>query len=198
MAVDGPRARGHRGTGRGHPDASESLGGVGARLGIHRSTGRLQEVQESVSRRRSPDQGNPRSARRTVSRLWQQRDAHGAAAVQSHVQDLHGSRRGSSRGDLYAAGDRTGHLRELSERAAVVTAENSIRHRANRQGVPQRDHARQLHFPHARIRADGDAVFREARQRKRVVRVLALRATEMGGSVGHPVREAALASARER
>ena len=33
-----------------------------------------------------------------------------------------------------------------------------VRHRADRQGVPQRDQPRQLHLSHARVRADGDAV----------------------------------------
>ncbi len=35
-----------------------------------------------------------------------------------------------------------------------------VRHRTGRQVVPQRDHARQLHLPHARVRADGDRVLR--------------------------------------
>ena len=48
----------------------------------------------------------------------------------------------------------------------------AVWHRADRQGVPQRDHAGQLHFPHARVRADGDAVLRRARHRHEVVRVL--------------------------
>ena len=37
----------------------------------------------------------------------------------------------------------------------------AVRHRADRQGLPQRDHAGQLHLPHARVRADGDRVLRE-------------------------------------
>jgi glycyl-tRNA synthetase len=37
--------------------------------------------------------------------------------------------------------------------------EAALRHRANRQVVPQRDHAAQLHLPLARVRADGDGVF---------------------------------------
>ena len=38
----------------------------------------------------------------------------------------------------------------------------AVRDRPDRQGVPQRDHARQLHLPHARVRADGDRVLRAA------------------------------------
>jgi glycyl-tRNA synthetase len=39
-----------------------------------------------------------------------------------------------------------------------------VRHRPGRQVVPQRDHAGQLHLPHARVRADGDGVLRAARR----------------------------------
>ena len=48
-----------------------------------------------------------------------------------------------------------------------LAAEDPVRHRPDRQGVPQRDHARQLHLPHPRVRADGDAVLREAGHRRR-------------------------------
>ena len=41
----------------------------------------------------------------------------------------------------------------------------AVRHRADRQVVPQRDQPRQLHLPHARVRADGDAVLHPARRR---------------------------------
>jgi glycyl-tRNA synthetase len=51
-------------------------------------------------------------------------------------------------------------------------AAGAVRHRADRQGVPQRDHAGQLHLPDARVRADGDAVLRGAGHGRRVVRVL--------------------------
>ncbi len=54
-----------------------------------------------------------------------------------------------------------------------VAAEDSLRHRADRQGVPERDHAGQLHLPDARVRADGDAVLREAGDRRGVVRAVA-------------------------
>ena len=35
--------------------------------------------------------------------------------------------------------------------------EAAVRHRPGRQELPQRDHAAELHLPHARVRADGDA-----------------------------------------
>ena len=45
-------------------------------------------------------------------------------------------------------------------------AEASVRHRPDRQELPQRDHARQLHLPHPRVRADGDGVLCGARHRR--------------------------------
>ena len=59
-----------------------------------------------------------------------------------------------------AAGDGTGHLRQLQERHVLDAREAALRHRADRQELPQRDHARQLPLPHARVRADGDGVLR--------------------------------------
>ena len=52
-------------------------------------------------------------------------------------------------------------------------AEGPLRHRPDRQGVPQRDHPGELHLPHPRVRADGDAVLRQAGHRRGVVRALA-------------------------
>ncbi len=45
-------------------------------------------------------------------------------------------------------------------RAGHHAPQAAVRRRPDRQGVPQRDHARQLHLPHARVRADGDRVLR--------------------------------------
>ena len=90
--------------------------------------------------------------------------AHSAAPVQPHVQDLHGPGGGGRRRHLPAPGDGPGHLRQLRQCAAVHAPEAAVRHRADRQGVPQRDHAGQLHLPHARVRADGDRVLRQSRR----------------------------------
>ena len=68
---------------------------------------------------------------------------------------------------LPAPRDRPGHLRQLQERPPDRPQEAAVRHRAGRQVVPQRDHAGQLHLPHARVRADGDGVLRAARPRRR-------------------------------
>ena len=43
--------------------------------------------------------------------------------------------------------------------------ETSVRHRADRQIVSQRNHAAQFHFPQPRIRADGDGIFHQRRRR---------------------------------
>ena len=85
-----------------------------------------------------------------------------AAPVQPHVQDVHGSGRGGRVGHLPAPRDRPGLVRQLQERPAVVAQEAALRHRPDRQVVPQRDLARQLRLPDARVRADGDAVLRPA------------------------------------
>ncbi len=52
-------------------------------------------------------------------------------------------------------------------------AQAALRHRPDRQVVPQRDHAGQLHLPHPRVRADGDGVLRRAGHGRAVARVLA-------------------------
>ena len=55
-------------------------------------------------------------------------------------------------------------------------AQAAVRHRPDRQVVPQRDHAGQLHLPDPRVRADGDGVLRQARHRRGVARLLDRRA----------------------
>ena len=44
--------------------------------------------------------------------------------------------------------------------------EGAVRHRADRQDLPQRDHAAQLHLPLARVRADGDRVLLPSGRRR--------------------------------
>ena len=83
--------------------------------------------------------------------------------------------RGDGAGRLPAPGDRAGHLRQLQERRPDRAAQAAVRHRADRQGVPQRDHARELHLPHPRVRADGDGVLRPARGGPGVVPLLGRR-----------------------
>ncbi len=87
---------------------------------------------------------------------------------QTHMGPTQGVRLGG----LPAPRDRAGDLRQLQERAPVLAQEAAVRHRPDRQGLPQRDHARQLHLPHARVRADGDRVLRPARRGAGVARAL--------------------------
>ena len=51
-------------------------------------------------------------------------------------------------------------------------ARSPVRDRADRQVVPQRDHAGQLRVPHAGVRADGDGVLRGAGNRRGLAPVL--------------------------
>ena len=48
----------------------------------------------------------------------------------------------------------------------VAARQAAVRHRADRQELPQRDHAGQLPLPRARVRADGDGVLRSAGPRR--------------------------------
>ena len=64
----------------------------------------------------------------------------------------------------------------------------AVRHRPDRQELPQRDHAGQLHLPHPRVRADGDGVLRQAGRGRGVAPVLDRRA--------HPAGTPTSASAR--
>ena len=66
--------------------------------------------------------------------------------------------------------------------AVELAQEAAVRHRPDRQVVPQRDHARQLHLPHPRVRADGDGVLRRARHGRGVAPVLDRRSAWTGTS----------------
>ena len=76
--------------------------------------------------------------------------------------------------------------------------EAAVRHRPGRQELPQRDHAGQLHLPHARVRADGDGVLRRARHRRGVVRVLDRRLRGLVPRPRHHAREPPALRAPER
>ena len=78
---------------------------------------------------------------------------------------------------------------------SIVAPEGALRDRPDREGVPQRDHAGELHLPDPRIRADGDAVLRQAGDRCRVVRALARVADGVARTWTH-ARQAPLSSAR--
>ena len=94
--------------------------------------------------------------------------------------------------------DRAGDLHQLQERDAARAAQAAVRHRADRQVVPQRDHARQLPLPRARVRADGDGVLRAARRGAAVVRVLDRAALQWYLDLGLRAIAAARPRARRR
>ena len=78
--------------------------------------------------------------------------------------------------------------------ANVVTSsrhEAAVRHRPDRQELPQRDHARQLHLPHPRVRADGDGVLRQAGRGRGVAPVLDRRAHPLVRRPRHRPRQPA-------
>ena len=95
------------------------------------------------------------------------RPAVAAAPVQPDVPDLHGPGPGRGVDRLLPARDRPGLVRQLQERPAELAQEAAVRDRPDREVVPQRDQPRQLRLPDARVRADGDAVLRPARTRRR-------------------------------
>ncbi len=106
--------------------------------------------------------GRERPRRRAVPELRHEGPVHRAEGLLGSREDLPRRRRRRVGPALPAPRDRAGHLRELRERAHGLPQEAAVRHRPGRQGVPQRDHARQLHLPHARVRADGDRVLHAA------------------------------------
>ena len=114
---------------------------------------------------------------------------HRATAVQPHVRDARRRGRGDGPERLPPTGDGAGDLRQLQERRAARPTQAAVRDRAGRQVVPQRDHARELHLPHARVRADGDGVLRPARGRGRVVPLLDRRAARVVHALRDPRRQ---------
>ena len=80
----------------------------------------------------------------------------------------------------------------------VGAQEAAVRHRADRQELPQRDHAGQLHLPHPRVRADGDGVLRQAGRGRGVAPVLDRRAHPLVHRPRHQPRQPAPLRARRR
>ena len=157
--------------------------GVGGQRPRHRVRGpadRVPVLPPPVPRR-PPDRGlrgearPPAGERPGRHRLPELRDpgrVHRAAHVQRAAAHLPRGHRGRGGAGLPAAGDRAGHLHQLPQRAADLAEEDPVRHRPDRQVVPQRDHPGQLHLPHPRVRADGDGVLRQAGHRRGVARPL--------------------------
>ena len=75
------------------------------------------------------------------------RRTHRSSHVQHHVPYLRGPRGGRRLRRLPPARNRPVHVRQLQERARHRARPDALRHRPDRQGLPQRDHHRQLHLP---------------------------------------------------
>jgi hypothetical protein len=191
VALARPAPRRHRGSRRRDPHGPEGVGGKWPRRHLHRPARRLPELQGAVPRRPAARVGR-------VPELRRQGVVHRGAAVQLDVQDPRrpGGRRRLGR--VSAARDCARHLRQLQERADDDAQEAAVRHRADRQVISQRDHARQLHLSHARVRADGNGVLRAARPGREVVRVLGGGALPLVSRPRHPRRRAAHPSPRPR
>ncbi len=166
MARDAPGARRHRRPGLGDPPAPARVGGLRPPRRLHRPARRLPHLRAALPRRpprRRARRPLPAQAVQAPGRGPRLRP-HRGARLQPHVRDDDRPGQGGRLDRLPAPRDRAGHLHQLQERPAVLAQEAAVRHRAGRQVVPQRDHARQLHLPHARVRADGDGVLRPARR----------------------------------
>ena len=141
-----------------HPRTWEASGHL---AGLHRSARAVPGQVQAALPRGPPARGAARG-RAALPRL--RRRAERAACLQPDVRDHDRPGEGGGLDGLPAAGDGAGHLPRLQDHARLRAPQAAVRHRAGRQVVPQRDHARQLHLPHARVRADGDGVLRAARR----------------------------------
>ena len=169
---DGPGPQRHRRPGRRDPHASPGVDHLRARRLVQRPARRVPRVPPPLPPRRAaghrvadPDRP-PRRDRHEAPQpgVPQRRDAaHAAPPLQPHVHEPHGAGRGRRQHRLLPPRDRPGLVRQLQERPAELAQEDPVRDRPDRQVVPQRDLARQLRVPDARVRADGDAVLRAAR-----------------------------------
>ena len=166
---------------------AEGLGGQRSRRGLHRPARRVPELPPAVPGR--PPAGHPRPQSgheedETTIDMQQKPTVRTAATrvhrppeLQPDVQDAHGPGRGRRRTRSYLRPETAqGMFVDFVHGPVDEPEEGPVRDRPDRQVVPQRDHARELHLPHARVRADGDGVLRRARDRREVARVLDRRA----------------------
>ena len=190
MAVDGHRPRRHRRPRLGGDPAAAGLGGVGSRRDVHRPADRVPVLPQALPRR-PPRGGYEAKKGRPPRTAWPTSPARTAAPA------ARGPSRASSTGCSRPTSARSRTSRACTtcarrpRRASSSTSptsmttraqEAAVRHRPDRQELPQRDHAGQLHLPHPRVRADGDGVLRRAGHRRGVARVLARQPRGTGGT----------------
>ena len=120
-----------------HP---QGLGGVGPPRGLH--------ATRSCSASASASSAGARTTCARPSRRASSKLPRSAAATSTEPRQFNlmfetnmGPVAGRGLRGLPAPRDRPGHLRQLQERAPVLAQEAAVRHRADRQVVPQRDHA---------------------------------------------------------
>ena len=200
VAVHGPRPRRRGGPGLLRHPAPPGMGSLRPRGGLLRPAGGVPLLPQALPRgpprgRVRGKEGPPRRERPEGHRLRQLRHPwrmDRTAGILRPPQDL--PRPGGQRGRpaLPAPGNGPGHLRELQQRADHVPQEAAVRHRPDRQVLPQRDHPGQLHLPHPRVRADGNGILRRARHGRRVAQVLDEGAHVLVHRPGHPRGEPAL------
>ncbi|CAA9412807.1 MAG: Glycyl-tRNA synthetase, partial [uncultured Quadrisphaera sp.] len=184
VALGGHRARRRRGPGLLGDPAAPGVGGLRARRGVHRPPDRVPALPQALPGRPPrggvPGPQGPRPRGRPggdrLPELRHPRGVDGAARLQHDAQDPPRAGRGRGRAALPAPRDRPGHLRQLRQRHGQRPQEAAVRHRPDRQELPQRDHPGQLHLPHPRVRADGDGVLRRPGHRRPVAPVLDRRA----------------------
>ena len=113
-----------------------------------------------------------RPGQQGLPELRGRRPVHRAHALQAHVRDANGRQRRRFDDPVSAARDRPGHLRQLPQRARHHPRQGPVRHRPDRQELPQRGDHEGLHLPHPRVRAGGAGVLLRAGHRRPVVRAL--------------------------
>ena len=134
VAGDGAAARRHRRHRRRDLVAARGVGGVRPPAELHRSARRLHACATSASASTS---STTRDCPNCGARQRSPRPAQFNLMFKTHA----GPVEDDGRGGLSAPRDRAGHVRQLRQRAADDAQEAAVRHRADRQVVPQRDHA---------------------------------------------------------
>ena len=128
---------------------------------LHGPDGRMPRLPAPLPRRRPRERSSPRSRASTRAK---------ALILPRRAPSTSCSRRRRTgegeRNEVYLRPETAQGIFVNFQNVCSRAAQAAVRHRADRQVVPQRDHARQLHLPHARVRADGDAVLRAARTRR--------------------------------
>ena len=178
VAGDAPGAR-RRGRARlGDHPAPADVGGERPPGRLHRPAGRLPHLQAPLPRGPSRPVGVWAQAVQAPRRDPRMRPDRGAR-LQPDVRDDRRPGQGGGLDRLPAPRDRPGDLPQLQELPAVLAQEAAVRDRPDRQELPQRDHHRELHLPHARVRADGDGVLRAPGRGRQMARALAGGADEL-------------------